>query len=178
MHDEAIFRTLIPGLLEDRLQAGLAHALGRGADGAEVFLSVSRSSKAKVQNGALEDLTTSKRGGLGFRVLRDGRTGIATTTDLARVDFCELVDLAFDLAELGDQDPWLRQAEPAGADDLPSRYDAACDVVRRAAESGRTIRETVLADGLVSADRFDELLSAEAVCRLGMPDTPRRGSEE
>jgi aspartate ammonia-lyase len=57
-------------------------------------------------------------------------------------------------------------------------YDAACDLVQRATDSGRTIRETVLADGVLGAEQLDELLSAEAVCRLGMPDTPRRGSAE
>ena len=42
-------------------------------------------------------------------------------------------------------------------------------------ESGRSVRETVLDDGLLTAEQFDELLSAEAVCRLGMPGTPRSG---
>ncbi len=118
-----LFRSLIPELLEDRLQEGIRHALSQGADGAEAFVSVSRSSKAKVQNGVLEDLTTSKRGGLGVRVMRGGRTGLATTTDLGRDDFRDLFSQAGALAEVGDVDPWLRQADPAGTDDLPSRYD-------------------------------------------------------
>jgi len=50
-------------------------------------------------------------------------------------------------------------------------YDAACDVVRRAAERGATIRDVVVADGLLTAEQYDELLSAEAVCRLGTPQT-------
>jgi aspartate ammonia-lyase len=57
-------------------------------------------------------------------------------------------------------------------------YDAACDVVRRAQESGRTVRDTAVAEGILSAEQFDELLSAEAVCRLGMPGSPLRGTEE
>jgi aspartate ammonia-lyase len=52
-------------------------------------------------------------------------------------------------------------------------YEAACDVVRRAQERGATIRDVVVADGLLSAARYDELLTAEAVCRLGTP--ARRG---
>jgi len=119
-----IFRQFIPEALEERLQEGTQHALALGADGAEAFVTVSRSRKAKVQNGALEDLSTSKRGGLGVRVLRDGQTGIATTSNLSRVDFKDLYQLAWDLSALGDKDPWLRQAEPSGEDDLPSRYDA------------------------------------------------------
>jgi aspartate ammonia-lyase len=57
-------------------------------------------------------------------------------------------------------------------------YDAACELVQRASTAGRTIRETVLAEGLLTAEQLDELLSAEAVCRLGMPGTPLRGTQE
>ncbi|HJW75610.1 MAG TPA: aspartate ammonia-lyase [Thermoleophilia bacterium] len=57
-------------------------------------------------------------------------------------------------------------------------YDAASDVVRRARETGATIRETALAAGMLSEAEFDELLTAEAVCRLGMLDSPGRGSED
>jgi PmbA protein len=124
MSDAHLFHHYLPASLEERIQEGIRHAMGLGADGAEAYVSVSRSRKAKVQNGSLEDLTTSKRGGLGVRVLREGRTGIATTTDLSRADFRELFRNAWELAALGDSDPWLRQAEPSGVDDLPSRFDA------------------------------------------------------
>ncbi len=122
-----MLRTFLPESLEDRLQAGIRHAMSLGASGAEAYVSVSRSRKAKVQNGHLEDLASSKRGGLGVRVLREGpggiRTGIATSTDLAREDFRDLFAQAWELSALGDEDPWIRQAEPRGEDDLPSRYD-------------------------------------------------------
>lgn len=52
-------------------------------------------------------------------------------------------------------------------------YDAACAVVAAAREREATIRDVVVADGILSAERYDELLSAEAVCRLGTP--ARRG---
>ena len=123
MTDSGLFHHYLPEVLEEKLQEGIRHAMELGADGAEAYVSVSRSRKAKVQNGALEDLTTSKRGGLGVRVLRDGRTGLATTTDLARKDFRELFANAWELSALGDKDPWVRQAEPSGTDDLPSRFD-------------------------------------------------------
>ncbi|HEX7552188.1 MAG TPA: TldD/PmbA family protein [Geothrix sp.] len=127
------FTTFIPEALEGRLQDGIRHALSLGAEGAEAFISVSRSRKAKVQNGALEDLTVSKRGGLGVRVIRAGsmgaRTGLATTTDLTATDFRELFAQAWELSALGDEDPWLRQAEPSGSDDLPSRFDPAVDAI-------------------------------------------------
>ena len=133
MSDQAVFRTFISAALEDRLQEGLRYAQSLGASGAEAYVSVSRSRRAKVQNGALEDLSTSKRGGLGVRVLRGGGqglgTGIATTTDLTRQDFKELFAQAWELSALGDEDPWVRQAEPEGQDDLPSRYDRRCEAL-------------------------------------------------
>ena len=163
MHAPEAFRSLIPDALEDRLQDALRHARTLGADGAEAYVTVSRSRKAKVQNGALEDLTQSKRGGLGLRILREGRTGIATTTDLARADFKDLVAQAFDLAELGDPDPWLRQAEPSGVDDLPTRYFADTEALspeqriqnalaveaaaRRASAKVSAVREASWSDG-------------------------------
>jgi PmbA protein len=132
--------TFIPESLEARLQDGIRHALSLGAEGAEAFMSVSRSRKAKVQNGQLEDLSVSKRGGLGVRVIRAGhkglRVGLATTTDLAASDFRNLFAQAWELSALGDEDPWLRQAEPSGEDDLPSRFDAAIEAISPAQRIG------------------------------------------
>jgi len=161
------FSTFIPESLEGRLQDGIAHAMSLGAEGAEAFLSVSHSRKAKVQNGALQDLTVSKRGGLGVRVLRGGakglRAGLATTTDLAAADFRSLFAQAWELSALGDEDPWLRQAEPSGTDDLPSRYDSAVEAIapeqriawaldleaqsRRASAKVAAVRESAWGDG-------------------------------
>ena len=160
---ESVFRSFISEFLEQRLQDSIRHALELGADGAEAFVSVSRSRRAKVQNGALEDLSTSKRGGLGLRVLRGGRTGIATSTNLSRENFDELADRAWELSALGDEDPWLRQAEPSGADDLPDRYDSRAKALspeqrieralaleteaRKASPKVSAIRESTWADG-------------------------------
>jgi PmbA protein len=161
------FESFIPESLEERLQDGIRHALSLGAEGAEAFISVSRSRKAKVQNGALEDLTASKRGGLGVRVIRGGakgfRTGLATTTDLAAPNFRSLFAQAWELSALGDEDPWLRQAEPSGRDDLPSRFDPAVEAItprqridwaldleaqaRRASAKVSSVRESTWADG-------------------------------
>ena len=134
------FHHYLPEALEEKLQGGISHAMALGADGAEAYVSVSRSRKAKVQNGALEDLSTSKRGGLGVRVLRDGRTGIATTTDLARKDFKELFATGWELSALGDKDPWLRQAGPSGVDDLPSRFDPRTEALTSEQRIERALR--------------------------------------
>ena len=56
-------------------------------------------------------------------------------------------------------------------------YDAACAVVRDAHESGRTVRDQVVASGLLTDDAVEELLTAEAVGMLGMSTTPGRGLE-
>jgi PmbA protein len=161
------FTTFIPEALEARLQDGIRHALQLGAAGAEAFISVSRSRKAKVQNGNLEDLSLSKRGGLGVRVIRAGgkgfRTGLATTTDLAAPDFSGLFTQAWELSALGDEDPWLRQADPSGTDDLPSRFDPEVEAItpeqriawaleletqaRRASAKVAAVREAAWSDG-------------------------------
>jgi aspartate ammonia-lyase len=49
-------------------------------------------------------------------------------------------------------------------------YERAAAVAERARETGKTIREVVLEDGLISAERFDDLITPEAVCRLGSPE--------
>ena len=50
-------------------------------------------------------------------------------------------------------------------------YEAASEVAREAEATGRTIREVALAGGLLTAEQYDELLTAEAVFRLGTPQT-------
>jgi PmbA protein len=167
MSDQSSFRSFLGEALEQRLQDGIRSALALGAEGAEAFVSVSRSRRAMVQNGTLQDLTTSKRGGLGVRVLRGGpkglRTGIATSTDLTRPDFKDLFALAWQLSALGDEDPWIRQADPAGSDDLPSRHDRRGDALtpearieramtleaeaRKASDKVAAVREATWADG-------------------------------
>jgi aspartate ammonia-lyase len=46
-------------------------------------------------------------------------------------------------------------------------YDRVCEVARLGRETGRTIREVVLAEGWLTEGEFEELISPEAVCRLG-----------
>jgi len=54
-------------------------------------------------------------------------------------------------------------------------YDLASEIGKRARESGRSIREVAIEDGHVSAARFDELISPEAVMQLGAPPPKKRG---
>ncbi len=55
-------------------------------------------------------------------------------------------------------------------------YEGACRLVKLADETGRSIKETAIAEGLLTAEKFDELVSPEAVCRLGSPGAPKRGN--
>ncbi|MEP0846520.1 MAG: aspartate ammonia-lyase [Phycisphaerae bacterium] len=48
-------------------------------------------------------------------------------------------------------------------------YERAQTVGRQSRRDGRTIRETAIALGFLTAAEFDELVSPEAVCRLGSP---------
>jgi aspartate ammonia-lyase len=49
-------------------------------------------------------------------------------------------------------------------------YDRVCELAHLSAETGRTIRDLAIAQGWLTAGAFEELISPEAVCRLGMPD--------
>lgn len=51
-------------------------------------------------------------------------------------------------------------------------YERISDVLRLAQQTGRTIRQIVIGDGLLSEQVFNELTSPEAVCRLGTPFSP------
>lgn len=51
-------------------------------------------------------------------------------------------------------------------------YERAVQLAARAAQSARNIRDLAIEEGLVTPQRFDELTSPEAVCRLGSPDPP------
>lgn len=48
-------------------------------------------------------------------------------------------------------------------------YDGASRLLAAAARTGRGLRETAVAEGLLTAAEFDALTSPEAVCRLGSP---------
>jgi aspartate ammonia-lyase len=51
-------------------------------------------------------------------------------------------------------------------------YERVCELARASAETGHTIRELAVTKGWLSAEAFDELISPEAVCRLGTRDLP------
>jgi aspartate ammonia-lyase len=56
-------------------------------------------------------------------------------------------------------------------------YDAACEVAKRAAALGQTVRAAAVDGGYVTGEQFDELLTAESVGRLGMPGPSTRSAD-
>jgi aspartate ammonia-lyase len=48
-------------------------------------------------------------------------------------------------------------------------YENALRVAGRARAAGVSIRQAVVAEGLLTGERFDALITPEAVCRLGSP---------
>ncbi len=57
-------------------------------------------------------------------------------------------------------------------------YQRTLQVVKRAHETARSIKQTVLEDGVVQEDELQGLLTPEAVTRLGMPRTLSVGLED
>ncbi len=54
-------------------------------------------------------------------------------------------------------------------------YDGASALVAAAQASARTIRDVVIDEGVLTEEQLDELLTPEAVCRLGTPQPLGRG---
>jgi PmbA protein len=86
----------------DRL---LELALARGARAAEVYAEQSVSRRVKVFRGAVEELTSARRKGLGLRVVQEGSVGYAYTSDLSDASLGEVVATALGNAGVADHDP-------------------------------------------------------------------------
>lgn len=56
-------------------------------------------------------------------------------------------------------------------------YEQACRITLKARQGGRCIRDVVVEEGLLTAQAFDEMVSPEAVCRLGSPMIRRPNAE-
>jgi aspartate ammonia-lyase len=48
-------------------------------------------------------------------------------------------------------------------------YEKASEIAKEARQTGKSVRETVLEAGLLKPEEFEDLISPEAVCRLGTP---------
>ncbi|MFZ2446457.1 MAG: aspartate ammonia-lyase [Syntrophobacteraceae bacterium] len=64
----------------------------------------------------------------------------------------------------------VRNSTAAATALLPALgYDAVCGVVERARGRNASVRDIVIEENLLTEARFEELISPEAVCRLGTP---------
>ena len=104
----------------DRL---LELALARGAAEVEVYAEESVTRRVKVFRGAVEELTSARRKGVGLRVFQEGAVGYAYTSDLSDDSYAETVAMALGNARVADHDP-----------------DSVLPVPRRAAGRGRRLR--------------------------------------
>jgi len=57
-------------------------------------------------------------------------------------------------------------------------YEKAAHIANLSRQSRRSIREIALAEGILTAAEFDNLVSPEAVCRLGSPEIPVRKKDD
>jgi PmbA protein len=144
----------------DRL---LELALARGAKAAEVYAEQSVTRRVKVFRGAVEELTSARRKGVGLRVFQDGSVGYAYASDVSDESLAEVVDTALANARVADRDsdsvlPAPRD-EPAQVDVFDPGLEQATDeqridlalAVERAARAAdprvKSVDESVYADG-------------------------------
>jgi len=57
-------------------------------------------------------------------------------------------------------------------------YEKACELAQEAKRTGESIRDAALRMQLLSAEEFDDLISPEAVCRLGIPQSKPKQNQE
>ena len=144
----------------DRL---LELALARGAAAAEVYAEESVTRRVKVFRGAVEELTSARRKGVGLRVFQEGSVGYAYTSDLSDGSYAETVATALGNAGVADHDPDsvlpVPREQPAEVDVYDPGLETATDderidlalAVERAALAAdprvKSVDESVYADG-------------------------------
>ncbi len=134
------------------------------ADAAEVFYDASESRPVEFENNKLKYVATKSERGIGLRVIKDGRIGFSSTSDLRRID--ELVENALESARFGQEATFEFPAscEPAAVevyDDAVPEFGTA-----RMTELGQAAIDRVLAkypdvqcSAEVAASVGDELIA-------------------
>lgn len=98
--------------LERRAALALAAARRRDAEHAEVRVDLGQRLGAQVQAGALELLSEAQTSGLTLRVVRRGRVGTVSTSQLDPDGIDAAVARATELADLGEEDPLADPPDP------------------------------------------------------------------
>lgn len=127
--------------------------LAEGGEQVEAFASRSTSTSVKVAKGEVESFTSAQNEGMGIRVVRDGRQGLAWCTVLDEASLRETLAEARDNAAYGSVDEFAGLAEPDGVAPVES-----LDLWR---------------DGFAGASAADKVAFAMEVERLTMAGDPR-----
>jgi len=129
------------------------------AEAAEVICDEDESRCARFEDNRLQSLSTSGHRGMGLRVIRNGRIGFSSTTDISRVE--ELVEHAIHAAEFGEEARFSfpSSCEPGGV----KTYD------RATAETGHERMVEIGRDGLdrVLASRPEAQCGGDVSCSAG-----------
>lgn len=100
-------------------------ALRMGAGMAEAYISSSKDLNIEVRNGAVETIKLAEDRGMGIRVMADGKTGFAFTTDLGDTAVEEAVRQALANASCAEPDPHRILPKPAPGYPEMDLYDPA-----------------------------------------------------
>jgi PmbA protein len=101
---------------ESELQAIADRVVAQAAAGEQVEAFVSRGGETEVRvyEGSVEHFVSAQSEGIGIRVLRDGRTGVASAGTLDEAAIAEVLEEARDNVQFGTVDEFAALAEPDG----------------------------------------------------------------
>jgi TldD protein len=126
------------------LEGTLSRALATGGDFAEVFVEDRRNQSAMLDDGKVENLTSSRSRGAGIRVVSGDTTGFAHTSDLSPEGLAAAAETAAAAARSGGPGATVRLGVPSAHDHsvtlLPEAVEKAAKVqlLRRADEAARS----------------------------------------
>ncbi len=133
------------GLGAERVQDVLGIALERGGDWAEVFAEDVARSSAMLDDGRIEDLTSSRDRGVGIRVMVGESTGFAHTADLSEAGLAAAARAAADAARAGGDATTVAALEhrattaaPVGIDPSTIEKSTKVALLRRADDAARS----------------------------------------
>ncbi len=87
-------------------QYAVEKGLQRGADEVEAYASAGTLAEATAENNTLHTASKVIEGGLGIRVVKDGRVGFSYTNSLRNTDVLRAVETAIGVARHTPRDPW------------------------------------------------------------------------
>jgi TldD protein len=160
-------------------EAVLCAALRRGGDFAELFAEDRRSTQASLDDGRVEELTSSRDRGAGVRVVVGETTGYAYTADLSEAGLLRAAEVAAAVARAGSGRTVVLAADDApprpGPRLAPEAVDKAAKVelLRRADEAARAAGGAIAQVTATYADSRRRILVANSDGRLVDDDQVR-----